>query len=86
MLLSVELLAFRCGFFFPRGTFIWKRTCSTIAGLNDQTGFARWKVDGRGRRGTAAERLREFRFSFRFNHQRIQMAKAEANCLPLIDQ
>ena len=63
---------------FPRGTFIWKRWCGTIAGLNAQTGIARREVDRRGRRGTAAEKLRGFPFSFRFNHQRIQMANAEA--------
>ncbi len=62
---------------FPRGTFIWKRTCGTITGLNDQAGIAQREVDRRGRRGTAAEKLRGFRFSFRFNHQRIQMANAD---------
>jgi hypothetical protein len=36
------------------------------------------KLIARERRGTAAERLKGFRFSFRFNHQRIQMANAEA--------
>jgi hypothetical protein len=63
---------------FPRGTFIWKRWCGTIVGLNAQTGIARREVDRRGMRGTAAEKLRGFPFSFRFNHQRIQMANAEA--------
>jgi len=77
MLLSAELLAFRCGFYSLEGTFIWKRTCDTIAGLNDETGIARREVDRRGRRDTAAEKLRGCRFSFRFNHQRIQMANAE---------
>lgn len=78
MLLSAELLAFRCGFYSLEGTFIWKGTCGTITGLDDQTGIAGRKVDRRARRGTVAEKLRGFRFSFHFNHQRIQMANEDA--------
>ena len=49
---------------FPPGTLIWKRRCGTIAALNDQAENARREVDRRGKRGSAAEKLRGFRFSF----------------------
>jgi hypothetical protein len=55
-----------------------KRSCGTIAGLNAQTGIARREVDHTERQGTPAEKLRAFLFSFRFNHERTQMANAEA--------
>ncbi len=78
MLLSAEPLAFRCGFYSFEGRPFGSGRAARLTGLDDQTGIARREVDRRARRGTVAEKLRGFRFSFRFNHQRIQMANADA--------
>jgi len=75
MLVSAELLAFPCGFYFLEDIHL-EADVRHEAGLNNQTGIARWEVNRRGRRGTAAERLRGSRLSFRFNHQLTQRANA----------
>src|SRR3954447_26404099 len=51
---------------FPGGTFVWKRSCGTIAGLNAQTGIAWREVDRQGEArhcGREAKRV-SFQFSF----------------------
>src|SRR3954452_12414016 len=63
---------------FPRGTFVWKHSCGTIAGLNAQTGIACREVDRQGEARHCGREAKRVSFQFSFHHQRIQMANAEA--------
>jgi hypothetical protein len=79
---SAKLLACRCGLHFLEGHSFGSVRAERLQGLTPKQESLGGKLIARGRRGTAAEKLKEFRFSFRFNHQRIQMANAEAKRAP----
>jgi hypothetical protein len=66
MLVSAELLAFPCGFYFLEDIHL-DADMRHEAGLNNQTGIARWEVN---RRGEARHCGREAkRVSFEFSLQ-----------------
>ena len=75
---SAKLLACRCGLHSLEGHSFGSIRAARLQGLTPkQESLAGKLIAGRGV-GTAAEKLKGFRFSFRFNHQQIQMANAEA--------